>query len=301
MRRFLITSLCVVGLTGCSSTLSSLLYTGVKSKLSDTEVHYIAAEEQLVWRRNTSETQLLDVAAQQWQELHSGQSNGWRWQLLSAEPEELPTATKQEWDALFTRFVEVSRVLLPQRDKVQLTLYLPRGDKQQVRMTTDSSERLEIPYVHWREQADALLPEQFNERVDLLAALGAELQLAAYVSGDLPRPNTPEATLLKKHANSACWRLAVRPALALDTTQIIQAPPSAFSDMEAPASKVYQEHRNEIPAQAFYATVLLVNEADGYMAKADLNWPLRGSDTREINALLDFCKSYLMTAKDPRT
>lgn len=61
MRRFLITSLCVLGLTGCSSTLSSLLYAGVKSKLSDTEVQYIAADQQLLWRRNTSETQRLDV------------------------------------------------------------------------------------------------------------------------------------------------------------------------------------------------------------------------------------------------
>ncbi|RUO74923.1 hypothetical protein CWI80_06225 [Pseudidiomarina sediminum] len=264
-------------------------------------MHYIAAEEQLVWRRNTSETQRLDVTAQQWQELHSGQSNGWRWQLLTEAPEELPTATQQEWDELFTRFVEVSRALLPQREQVQLTLYLPRGDKQQVRMTTHSSERLEIPYVHWREQAEAVLPEQFNERVDLLAALGAELQLAAYVSGDLPRPNAPEAALLKKHANSACWRLAVRPALALDTTQIIQAPPSAFASLTDSAREMYLNNRTDVQAQQFYTTVLLVNEADGYMAEADLNWPLRGSDTREINALLDFCKSYLMTAKDPRT
>lgn len=291
----------VVLLSGCSSIVAPLIYAGAKTKLSDTEVQYVAINQELIWHRNTSESQELDVNAVQWEELHRGSSGDWQWIFVASSPKDLSIKELAEWDELFVRFAEINDALLPSLDKVQVTLYLSSGSKQQVQVSSKfTSQVLELPYFYWGDKKNAL-PKQFSDRVDLLAEIGNELQLAQYVTGQLPQPTNNEASQLKKHANSACWRLAVRPALALGTAQIIKAPPSAFSDMEATASKVYQEHRNEIPAQAFYATVLLVNEADGYMAAADLNWPLRGSDAREINALLDFCKSYLMTAKDPRT
>jgi|SRR5690554_3547318 len=298
--RFTVMSILLL-LAGCSSVLTPLIYAGLKNKLPDTEVEYIASEEQLVWHRNTSQAQQLNVKAHDWHELHQGSSAGWQWQFVALVPKNISAQELSEWDDLFERFAKINAKLLPNLGKVKVTLYLLSGSKQQVTVdSTINSDVLELPSFYWGED-EKVLPQKFSERIDLLAELGTELQMAQFASSVLPQPSNREAAQLKMHANSACWRLAVRPALALNTEQVVKAPPSAFSDMAESAKKVYQKHRSEIPAQSFYATVLLVNEADRYMAAADLNWPLRGSDEREISALVDFCKSYLMIAKDPRT
>lgn len=288
--------------SGCSSSLNSVLYSSFKDSLPNTEVGLISSEPQILWRFNASFDTKLDMSAHEWQRRHDGRFDGWSWLIVTREQYELSAQEKVEWDRLFVRLAQATSQLLPNLSRVQLTLYLDNGEQQQVTLTTDlNSNELFVPYFHWSSKGDiSFLPANFSERIDLLADLGSSIQQAHYVNNGLPKPNDDEAAQLKKHANSACWRLAVRPALAAGTKERLKAPPSAFLRLGDTAKAIYQANQTEVEAQTLYATVLLIKEADHYMGEQDLTWPTRGDDEVEIQALMAFCKSYLQQAVDPR-
>lgn len=301
IRKVLLIALMLSSISGCTSTISNFVYEGAKSGLPNSSATLTEKGESIVWEFNPREDATLVLSDYSWQTLHHGAENNWSWRILGTENFSLSDAEAREWDSLLSQLTQYSATILPQVIDTEIAIYLVPGPEKHVSISTPNAPgEIRVPFVVWSEpDAETYLPDLFGEQSDLIGYLGSTLQLGYYEKNLLPRPEEPTASQLKKYANANCWRLAVRPALALGTDNKVKTP--AVNDYALGITEaMYTSNEDEVEATLIYTSMLLLSDADDYMASLDLNWPQSGRDETEINALLKFCSSYLANNKDPR-
>lgn len=302
IRKTLLAAVMVLSVSGCTSTISNLVYEGAKSNLPNASATLSEDSESIVWNFDPREEKTLELSNYSWQTLHRGNQHNWSWEILGAKDFKLSEAEAQEWDKLLSKLTQNSVAILPQVIDTDISIYLTPGPERQVSVSTPNVPgEIRVPFIVWSQaEAKRHLPDLFGEQSDVIGDLGSMLQLGYYEKNLVPHPDKPTASQLKKYANSSCWRLAVRPALALGTSHKVKTPPATYTSMLGLFENMYKTNENEVEAVLMYASGLLVSDADDYMASLDINWPQTGRDETEINALLDFCASYLKEGKDPR-
>jgi len=291
-----------VGLSGCTVALSHIMYSSSKSSVPDVRAQLSDDEAFIDWRFNSREDSELEISEQSWVQLHQGSKNDWTWEILGTEGFSLSEDESIVWDNLLSRLTQHSKEILPETAATNLIIYIAPQPKKHVQIEfPNDTGIIHIPYVLWSNPATGShLPELFGESSDVMGDIGSNVQLGYYESGLVPHPSESSAYELKKYANSSCWRLAVRPALALGTTNKVKSPPPGYGSLLNIFENMYTSNKDEAEAVLVYASGLLISSADEHMSLLDLNWPQSGRDEAEINALLDFCKSYLKSDRDPR-
>lgn len=301
MKKILLTALVVLVISACTSTISTFVYEGAKSDVPNTSAMLSEDAESINWHFNPHIDKTLAVSEYSWHKLHRGNENEWSWEILGTDNFTISSTETENWDRLLSKLTQYSVAILPKGIDTNISIYLVPGPEKQVSISTPNVPgQLNIPFMLWsKSNAQPHLPDLFGEQSQLIGDLGSTIQLGYYEKDLVPHPNGRSASQLKKYANSSCWRLAVRPALAIGTDNKVKVP--AISDYTLDLMEdIYKSNESEVEATMMYGSTLLISDADEYMASLDLNWPQSGRDELEINALLDFCKLYLANNGDPR-
>lgn len=300
--KLLFIALIVLSASGCSGTISNLVYEAAKTNLPNVSATLSANSESIIWSFNPREEKIVELSDYSWQTLHRGNENNWRWEIFGAQDFMLSEEEAKEWDALLSKLTRHSVAILPEVIDTDIVIYLVPSPERYVSVSTPNvSDEISVPFIVWSHpESERHLPSLFADQSDVIGDLGSAVQLGYYAKNLVPHPEEPTASKLKKYANSSCWRLAVRPALALGSSHKVKTPPATYGSMLGLFENMYKENENEVEAILVYSSGLLVSDADDYMASLDMNWPQSGRDEAEISALLDFCESYLKDEKDPR-
>ncbi|MGX5914223.1 hypothetical protein ACR0ST_05770 [Aliidiomarina sp. Khilg15.8] len=306
MRKLIILIL-TVAITGCSTLVDSLVYPMIeKSDVPNVGVEYQSESNSLLWDFNShlsSNEKSFDQYS--WNVVHSGSSSDWEWILYStkeANQGSLSTSIAEDWDTNLASLATHSRHLLSDSGPVKLNIYLLPEEKFHLTYQQHIDKTVEVPiFLGVEEIKGNSLPENINDKVDLLAEVGEQVQLAYYELGKIPSPKSATAAFLKKYANANCWRVAIRPALVMGSDQHIKRPPTMAGSVMRSFKGVFESNPNDIKVAQLYSAGLLLNDVEEHLAEVDLDWPATGRDELEINALLNFCETYLKNGKDPRT
>lgn len=297
--RFLIILMIGV-LQGCSSVASNLVYSSMKSGLPSNSVELVNDNQNLLWKYDSSSKDRFTLAEENLTLIQSYQFGEWTWEFWARPGIELDDKTTDLWRDLFLKSSRLNSILLPNPQKTKVEIYILAGKPKNVEIIKNHTKNeIVVPYVHWFDDSN-YLPDSFSEKSDLLAETGSMIQLTYFELGLVPHPEENSVSKLKSYTNSNCWRLAFRPALALGTSYRVKPPPSNFEMANQMIESMYSSNPNDAEANLLYGSTLLINDGNKYMERLDLNWPVSGDDKVEIDALMEFCKDYINSGRDPR-
>ncbi|HET6492705.1 MAG TPA: hypothetical protein VFG44_07010 [Burkholderiales bacterium] len=132
------------------------------------------------------------------------------------------------------------------------------------------------------------------------------MQHVELLTGITAAPASGWARSVKDAANSFCWRLAARPALAayadiqlkmgagnqgMDNVNLVRKVSAADS----------KAHPQDDVLLTIYASSTVIAGADKYLEYRGLSWPRTGMDIDDINALLEYCRAFVHYEGDVTT
>jgi hypothetical protein len=139
--------------------------------------------------------------------------------------------------------------------------------------------------------------ERFNDVRSALARFGGSIQHLELATGASAAPVHEPARAVKDAANSYCWNVSVRPALAAYTDTQIPGNDAGSSAVEIGAA-MYAQHPDSQLALGAYAVLLDVTGANAYLESRGLKWPESGRDIDDINGLLEYCRALIQSNSD---
>lgn len=321
--------LVVVLVAGCASMMSPLMHKIIATQdfpLWTAQVDSAGPNYAITWTSRLKGSALLahDAYAASAIEIDSGDVAKWRWHVLASpqvaksSDELAPSATRlyqasapnaaHNWEIGMQQLHDLTAYLLGQQPKalnVTVTL-VPKGSNWNASEHLEASGRvpmkIAVPFFVSEGTSTADSIERLQDLREALYAVGAQFQHVALVAGITAAPADPAARKIKDQANSLCWGLAVRPALAAGTPlRIKDGSELGSSDKVSLLTDYYHRYPDDPAALNLYALTLLARNAQQYLDANDLDWPQRGTDLRGINGLLAFCRTFVHYDGDIRT
>lgn len=307
MKKLIILGL-VFNILGCSNLAGNLVTPLINlSDIPNVGVTYIAENNSLLWEYNShlnsSEKSLEEY---NWHVIHTGLSNNWQWSiysttLLSDNNNDVSIFDGEDWDNNLRLLSLYSQYLLDRPEPLTLSIYLLPEKEFKLSSEKSVNKIIDIPIVlSLDEVTGRSLPKNINDRVDLLAEIGEQVQMAYYELGKLPMPDEDDSQFLKKYANANCWRVAIRPALMMKSNNLVKQSPMIPNAVLSAFKNAFAGNPKNIKVAQLYSASLLLKNVNDHLTESNLDWPMSGKDEVEINTLLSFCKNYINNSKDPR-
>jgi len=136
---------------------------------------------------------------------------------------------------------------------------------------------------------------------EVLAATGGLLQHIELATGVTAAPNGPDARRVKDYANSACWILSVRPALAMGSEDSVIGVPGSISGGAARMAKaVAENYPDDELSRHYYSAVLVMAGMNEYLDHVGMRSPDSGNDVDQIESMLRYCRAFVHYSGDVR-
>lgn len=253
--------------------------------------------------------------------ISEGSFSNWRWNIVGSESiqqsyrawsnsNEAVSSGNEEargWNGGMQRLYRLSAYLLgtpPRAIQVRMLL-IPKGESFDLRTTDpiDSNMTLTLAAPFVVESNDERSQDRSENFREAIAIVGSQLQHVDFAEGLTAGPTTGNVRAVKDAANSFCWRLAVRPALAAYTNAPLKVDgrTSNLQMTTAVLAANYAKHPEEKVALTLYSAALTVSGADAYLRYRGLEWPKTGRDIDGVNALLEYCKALIHDPNDITT
>lgn len=212
----------------------------------------------------------------------------------------------QSWERGFQRLYEFTAYLLGQEPlplEVSVRLY-PRGTtlSDSVTLTGDQSVNMRIAGIFPApSDSDERAQDRSHDFREVLAATGGLLQHVELAAGATAAPNGHEAREIKDYANSACWILSVRPALAVGSKDsVIGVPGSIGGGAVRMAKAVADNYPDDDLSLHYYSAVLVMAGMNEYLDQSGIRSPESGTDVDQIKTMLRYCRAFVHYSGDVR-
>lgn len=328
MKRYALTVV-VVLVAGCTSMMSPLMHKIIATQdfpLWTAQVESAGPDYAISWTSRLKGSAPLshDSYATSATEIRSGDVAKWNWHVLASpqvarSSNELASSAVRlyqvsaphavhDWETGMQQLHDLTAYLLEQQPMpmdVTVALVPKRSDwnaSEHLAATGHVPMRIAVPFSATDGVSTADSIERLQDLREALYAVGAQFQHVALAAGITAAPADPAARKIKDRANSLCWGLAVRPALAAGSPlRIKDGSGLGSSDKLSLFADYYRRYPEDPAALNFYALTLLAHNAQQYLDANDLDWPRSGTDLRGINGLLVFCRTFVHYDGDIRT
>lgn len=324
-------ALALLSLSGCASTLTSALYSTLKS--ANGQMHNVHLDSAQPPYHVTSTSTLRYHSVEHKTDFRSlltisrGRYDNWSWVVMGTSrvdtswnvwrtreahltidsPAARQSSIVMNWDYGFSTLWHVTAYLIggdPPPVSIRLTL-LPAHTNYRSAVTLAGATAVPFSIAMWYPVTNRATPSEakarFHAYAHALVAVSEALEQVDFALGVLPRPAAQPYRRIKNQLNALCWGVASGVAVTTGTRMSYYVPLHDISEQSIRIfRKVYDHHPNSETAERAYVIALLFSNIRQFFEYQSLHWPLTGRDKPGINGLMSYCRALTHYAGDIR-